>query len=98
MKAGVACASPVQIETGGGIGDQRVVRSLEAGDDSVAGAVSEVHEEAQARNVVRRERHSEQALLSPEGDGAAQIEKICREHGAILDSADVSVLLDDILD
>ena len=87
-------ATPLQIEAGRGVRDERIRRrSAEPRDHGVAG----VDEEPSARRV-RREREAEQPAFAARQHRAAEIQEVGVRREAAADRADASALLDDELD
>ena len=81
------------------VGDERIAaRWLVARDDAVAvRGFRVVDVEASARRVVRRKREPQQSLFAARDDAARHVEEIGAEQDAVLDHADASALLDDVL-
>ena len=97
MLARTAGAAPSKVEARCRIRDDRARGSPESRDNRVARAIGKVHEEPVAADL-RRKRQPEQPALSTRQDVGRQIEEVGRQHGAVLNDANVAVLLDNELD
>ena len=71
-----AGAVPAKIEPRRWIGDEWICRATKARNYGMTGRIGEVHVEAAAAGVVRRERETEQPAFAARGDRRLKIEKV----------------------